>query len=239
MIRDYWIGGTGGGGWNVLLHLYQSKDYFVRYVHNHYVQVTLDIGVFGLITFVAWLGIFYSMGIKRLRQSKDEAHLWIKGTLLYVTVLVLHASFDFDLTFPFLFGILVCLTIPMDEKIYKLRVSGGTLGFVLPAVTALICCWGWLAIGYGYNTAANFHVMENKYTKAQELYSRAERLLPWSSSALYGSAKGYVLQGNETGDSSYYQTAKSKLLLAHKLVPDQTLYKELLDQLSHISTKRD
>ncbi|WJH37106.1 O-antigen ligase family protein [Paenibacillus sp. CC-CFT747] len=51
MIRDYWLRGAGGGGWSVQYYQYASKDYYVKYVHNQYLQVALDIGVFGLIVF--------------------------------------------------------------------------------------------------------------------------------------------------------------------------------------------
>ncbi|MEX2103884.1 MAG: hypothetical protein WD907_00935, partial [Bacilli bacterium] len=100
-----------------------------------------------------------------------------------------------------------------------------------------ICWWGWLAIGYGYNQAANYHVKAERYMEAQKIYRRVEHLLPWSSSALYDSAKGYVRQGNATGESSYYWLAREKLLAAHERVPDQTLYTDLLDKLSENSTK--
>jgi O-antigen ligase len=236
MIRDYWWGGTGGGGWSVLLHLYQSQDYFVRFVHNHLVQVALDIGVFSFLAFAVWLGIYYWTAINRLRASKDETSLWTKGVMLLVTVMILHAAFDFDLTFPFLFGVLVCLTVPMGGKMYPLRIPVRVLGFVLPAMALVVCLWGWLAVGYGEYLAANSYVKAGQYAEAQKTFAKAERLLPWSSLVLYGSAKGYVHQGNATEDAHYYQLAEEKLQRAHEMVPDQTLYVDLLNQLSAVST---
>lgn len=52
MIRDFGWGGMGGGGWSLLQHEYQSQEYFVRFIHNHYLQVLLDVGVIG---FVLWM----------------------------------------------------------------------------------------------------------------------------------------------------------------------------------------
>ncbi|MBW5445633.1 hypothetical protein GE107_06090 [Cohnella sp. CFH 77786] len=239
MIRDYWLGGTGGGGWNVLVPLYRSQDYFVRYVHNHYVQIALDIGIFGLLSFVAWIGVICWLGVKRLRQAKNEARLWGKGSLFLVMVIILHAGFDFDLTFPFLFAILACLAVQMDVKRFRLRVTKGAFVFALPATVAVIGFWGWLAVGYGYKQAADFQANTGRYAKAQKMYQAAEYMLPWSSNALYGSAKGYVLQGNATGDGSYYQMAREKLKMAHNKVPEQTLYTDLLKQLPVNSTKID
>jgi len=240
MIRDYWWGGTGGGGWNVLVHLYRSQDYYVKFVHNHYVQIALDIGVFGLAIFIVWLVIFYSTAIQRFRHiGAEESSIWYKGILLLVTTMLLHAGFDFDLTYPFLLGMLVCLTVPYGGKLFKLHVPNLALGMILPIAAGIICLWGWLAIGYGYHQAGTAYVEQGRYTEAQQSFARAEQMLPWSSSVLYGSAKGYVHQGNITGDTAYYQLAEEKLQLAHAMVPEQTLYTDLLEQIQTSARSMD
>ncbi|WP_028612344.1 O-antigen ligase family protein [Paenibacillus harenae] len=239
MIRDYWRGGTGGGGWSLLVHQYQSQDYFVRFLHNHFVQVAVDLGVFGLLLFAGWLGIYYWTAIRRVRKSIDETALWTKGAILLVTAMLLHAGFDFDLTFPFLFGVLACLTVPWGGKMYTARLPGRILGLVLPAAAAVVCLSGWLAVGYGGYWTANSYVKEERFVEAQATFAKAERLLPWSSTVLYGSAKGYVKQGNETGESFYYRLAEKKLRQAHEMLPDQVLYMNLLNQINAISTNKD
>jgi O-antigen ligase len=231
VIRDYWWSGTGGGGWNVLLHLYRSQDYFVRYVHNHFVQITLDTGVLGLIVFAGWLGVFYRSAVHKLRVSQDREASWIKGVILFVSVMTLHAGFDFDFTFPFLFGLFLCMTIPMDPNKVELRLSGKAIAIAVPVSVAVIGLWTWMAIGYGYKQSADFQVRAGQYSKGQELFTTAERLLPWSSATLYESAKGYVRQGNATGDGFYYRLAREKLIAALERVPEQTLYSDLLQQL--------
>lgn len=231
MIRDYWWGGGGGGSWSVLLPLYRSQDYYVKYVHNHFVQVTLDIGIFGLLLFGVWLAIFYWSAIVRLVRANNENSLWTKGALLLVTVMVLHAGFDFDLTYPYLFGMLIGLTVPMCRKTYPIRVSGRAVGLATPAVAGIVCLWGWLAVGYGCNQKADYYVRSGQLAEAQETFAQAEFMLPWSSWVLYGEAKGYVLEGNASGDVSDYRLAKEKLRQAHKMVPHQTGYTDLLNQL--------
>ncbi len=231
MIRDHWWGGGGGGGWSVLLPLYRSQDYYVKYVHNHFVQVTLDIGIFGLLVFAVWLAFFYWSAIVRLVRANNENSLWTKGALLLVTVMVLHAGFDFDLTYPYLFGMLIGLTVPMFRKTYPIRVSGRAVGLAAPAVAGIVCLWGWLAVGYGYNQKADYYVRSGQLAEAQETFAQAEQMLPWSSWVLYGEAKGYVLEGNASGDVSNYRLAEEKLRLAHKMVPHQTGYTDLLNQL--------
>lgn len=231
MLRVHGVAGTGGGGWNVLLPFYRSQDYFVRYVHNHFIQIALDIGMFGILVFLGWLGVFYWTSIKKLKMPKDEGFLWLKGAVLLVSVMALHAGFDFDLTFPFIFSVLLCLTVPMDSKTFKWRLPSPKIAIVAPVLLALIGWWGWLAVGYGYSQAADYQVRASDHSEAQSLFSRAEHMLPWSSTVLYGSAKEYVRQGNETGDHSYYEMARKKLVMASEKVPDQTLYQELLNQI--------
>ena len=223
------------------LHPYQSQDYFVKFIHNHLIQMALDIGVFGFLIFVAGMGIYYWTAIKRLRATKhmDETSVWTKGSLLLVSAMLLHASFDFDLTFPFLFGVLVCLMLPMDGNLYRLRITGRVLGFIIPSAAVAVCLSGWLAVGYGSYRAGNTYVKVGQYIEAQTTFTKAERLLPWSSSVLYGSAKGYILQGNATGDPSYYRLAEEKLERAHRMVPDQMLYIDLLNQIRDFSTEND
>ncbi len=231
MIRDHWWGGVGGGGWSVLLPLYRSQDYYVKYVHNHFIQLTIDIGIFGLLVFAVWLAFFYWGAIVRLLRADNENFLWTKGALLLVTVMVLHAGFDFDLTYPYLFGMLIVLTVPMFRKTYPIRVSGRAVGLATPAVAGVVCLWGWLAVGYGYNQMADYYVRSGQLAKAQKTFAQAEQMLPWSSWVLYGEAKGYLIEGNASGDVSDYRLAEERLRRAHKMVPHQTGYTDLLNQL--------
>lgn len=231
MIRDYWWGGTGGGGWSVLAPSYQSQNYFVRYVHNHYVQVALDIGLFGLLGFAVWFGMFYWHAMVRIIRPNSADLIETKGVILLVSVMALHAGFDFDLTYPFLFGVLIGLTIPYCGKQHSIRISGRAVGLVAPVAVGIIGLWGWLAVGYGYNQKADYHARSGQYAFAQETYVKAERMLPWSSWVLYGEAKGYVLEGNASGNKNAYRLAKEKLRSALERVPEQTLYSDLLQQL--------
>lgn len=239
MIRDYWWGGTGGGGWNVLVPLYHSQDYYVKFVHNHYIQVALDIGVFGLTAFVMWLGIPVIAGLVRLIRSRkrQEDLSWSFMILLTITSLLLHAGFDFDLTFPFLAGVLVCLTASLGGQFIKLSLSKIGLAIAMPIALVIAGLWGWLAAGYGYSLEGNHLSKAGHYEEAQASYSRSAEMMPWSSLVLYNSAKGYVLQGNATGDAKYYQLAKEQLQQAHERVPEQMLYTDLLNEINNFRQK--
>jgi hypothetical protein len=237
MIRDYWWGGTGGGGWSLLLHLYRSKDYYVKYVHNHYLQLALDIGVFGLILFLAILVLFYLRVSKTINASDYDTAYWAKGIALLVTLLLLHAGFDFDLSFPLLLGLFIGLIASLCGDLKPLwKISFPSMRFysILSISLTMTILFSWLTMGYAYKQAAIKLVHDEKWTAAASHFSSAQRLLPWSHTILYESAKGNILLGNQTKDMNYYRLAQNQLEAALELVPEHTLYQGLLTDLNRI-----
>ncbi len=233
LIRDFGWGGTGGGGWNVLIPHYHSQDYYVKFVHNHYIQVTLDIGVIGLLVFSMWVVIPLLNSIVRMMRSKIEyeSPYFSKMILLMLIAILLHAGFDIDFTFPLMTAVLISLMASIEVKQIRIRLSIKTIRVVAPLMLVIVGWWGWLAVGYGYNLEGNRLANEGHYEEAQATLAKSAKILPWSSSVLYNSAKGYVLQGNDSGVADYYQMASMQLRLAHGKVPEQTLYTELLKDI--------
>lgn len=237
MIADHWWGGGGGGGWNVLLPLYRSEEYFVRYVHNHYVQTAVDIGVFGLLMFLLWLLLFYAASFRMLARSRGEGKgkepLTLKGVIVAGACMTLHAGFDIDLSFPLLFGLLVLLAAYPRLEGRSLQFAGfGKMGAAAAVfLLAGVVWWSWLAAGYLYKREGNRLALSGRHPEAQAAFVRAERLLPWSSAVLYDAAKNLVLQGNAAGETAYYRLAADYVRRAEAKVPEQMLYRELAAQL--------
>lgn len=236
MIRDYWWGGTAGGGWNVLQHLYQSQAYFVKYIHNHYLQVALDIGVFGLAIFLCMVGGFYVQGWRIYRKANQEERDQLKGIFIVTTCLLLHAGFDFDITYPFLFMVLMILLVYPGkvEAAYNKTVNFGKTAKIttLPLMVALILFMGWMLAGYGYLLQGKNFARQNQLPKALEAFQSASQWLPWSTDTLYQTAKVYVRLGNETQDSKYYHEARERLIEVRDRVPEQMLYRDLLNEIN-------
>ena len=86
-------------------------------------------------------------------------------------------------------------------------------------------------MGYGYNQMADYYVRSGQLAKAQKTFAQAEQMLPWSSLVLYGEAKGYLIEGNASGDVSDYRLAEERLRRAHKIGTASTGYTDLLNQL--------
>lgn len=65
--------GSGGGGWNALYHQHQDYLYFSTEVHNHFLQVGVETGFPGLLTFCA-IWIFFFWSIWRVWQPRAGRH---------------------------------------------------------------------------------------------------------------------------------------------------------------------
>lgn len=94
--------GAGGGGWNALYHKYQDYYYFSTEVHNHFMQVGIETGFPGLLTFIAiWIFFFVSTlramrpsGSKPPQESRALSWAVFSGAL----ALGMHSLIDFNLS---------------------------------------------------------------------------------------------------------------------------------------------
>lgn len=237
MIRDYWLTGAGGGGWSVLFYQYRSQDYFVKYVHNQYLQILLDTGIIGLILFLLLVGLFYYRVFQCLRSEQEDNLAKIR--LLLVTVLLLHAGFDVDFTFPLVFGMLICLMAVSfrDVETGKMLTNNESVKLspikicVNMIFTLFLLGSLWLTFGYAYKLNGISFGQHGKWDEAFAQFSKAEKIMPWSDTVHYEAAKLYVLLGNQTKNVQFYQRARTELEAAQKLVPEQSLYQMLLKQL--------
>lgn len=100
LFSSHWLTGTGGGGWLVNYTGIQSYAYYSQQVHNNFLQVMVETGLFGLIAYV-WLWVaFYFRGFKKLHVRYPEADkdsIWLVMILGFI--LMVHSAFDFDLSF--------------------------------------------------------------------------------------------------------------------------------------------
>lgn len=232
MFADHLFGGSGGGGWAVLQHSYQSQEYYVKFIHNHYIQVFLDIGVFGGAAWLTLIVLFYKNAFTQLNATESTDELSIRGILIIVTVMLLHAGFDFDLTFPMLLAMLLCFMLPVSRKIKEIRIGGFMLSGVISASALIAFFFMWMAAAYLWKEQGLRAVRANDLEFAQKQFVRVERAIPWSNSLLYESAKVDVRKGNESGDPSYYALAEEKLARARSMVPQKKLYIDLIEDIN-------
>lgn len=89
--------GTGGRGWDILYLNIQSYGYFAENVHNDFVQVGVEAGLLGLLTFIALWIVFFLSGWKiyRTAEPSNKDTTWLILTI--GVIIMIHTMFDFDM----------------------------------------------------------------------------------------------------------------------------------------------
>lgn len=120
--RDYPLTGCGAGGWGALMSQYQEYRYFAADAHNHVIQVLVETGLFGMMSYIAiWiLAIIAVIKYRRRRAQSQfepigEDRTLLGGTLTAAAAIGLHALIDFDLSIPAIFIVMVSLLAVLSQ----------------------------------------------------------------------------------------------------------------------------
>jgi O-antigen ligase/tetratricopeptide (TPR) repeat protein len=101
IIKEHPVLGTGAGGWNALYHQYQDYQFFTTEVHNHFLQVWVEAGIFGFAAFLAiWAILGYTLFGMRRSLTGDEHWPIIWGTGVAALAMGAHSAIDFTLSLP-------------------------------------------------------------------------------------------------------------------------------------------
>lgn len=161
IFSDHPFTGVGGRGWASLYHQYQTLLFYTTEVHNHYLQILVEAGIFGFLVFAAIWGFFLVTLYRHFPRPRDDPddeeedqkhwiHVWTAGVA--VLGIGLHSAIDFDLSLPamaiFLWSLLAVVRGPMQlaplalsnkptpapaPAIWEREEEGETAG-ILPAV---------------------------------------------------------------------------------------------------------
>ena len=127
MILDRPLLGWGGGGWISAYHYYQSYLYNASDVHNHFLQVSIETGIIGLLAYLlAYLGLGYGMiKIIQLRiPSPKFTQSWAVGVA--ALSLGLHSGIDFDFSYSSVFLLFWFLLALFNNKEHKKTAISGS-----------------------------------------------------------------------------------------------------------------
>ena len=107
-IIDYPLFGSGGQGWAILSEQYAGI--YVKFVHCYYLQLMVDVGILGLVTFILFL-VFVA-------QSFMEAEKKNWSAFLIIISLLAHSLIDVDMQFQLIAFILFyyCGVLIEDTK---------------------------------------------------------------------------------------------------------------------------
>jgi O-antigen ligase/tetratricopeptide (TPR) repeat protein len=127
IFRDHPLIGIGGRGWAARYHQYQPLLFYTTEVHNHYLQVLVEAGIFGFLAFAAIWGFFlvtlyrlFPRPRDALEEEEEGQRRWILAWTAGVAALGmgLHSALDFDLSLPamaiFLWSLLAVVRGPMQ-----------------------------------------------------------------------------------------------------------------------------
>jgi len=91
IIEDYNFIGCGLNTYSIVARNYKSFEWGGIYPHNCYLQMTAEIGLFGLLSFLWVLFVFFKMGFRYLAQKND---FLVLGLLSGILAFLVHAFFD-------------------------------------------------------------------------------------------------------------------------------------------------
>ncbi|WP_179015711.1 O-antigen ligase family protein [Paenibacillus sp. 79R4] len=101
-LRSPWIG-RGGDTWRLSFRSIQSRPYVGTEVHSGFIDMTLDLGLAGLLVVLLWLG---AIAWQMLREHRGRSGLfpsWI--------VLCLHSMIDFDMSYGLYWALLLMFAV--------------------------------------------------------------------------------------------------------------------------------
>lgn len=234
IIGDYPVLGVGGGGWEALYRSYQDEKYFTTEVHNHFLQIWIESGLFG---FAAFLGMWFSlllafiMNRKNVIISDSDKQLWT-AVLVSAMALGAHSAIDWNLSYGLvaiflfiLFGVGNSLdqvhwfkdNTTLDRVLRPLRQYFATA--ILLITLFLLIYTAMLTIGINNYKRGQEMFSGDNFTGAEYKFSQAIRYDPLRADSYY-----YLSRINEKwfeskGDPFYEQSFHSLAERAYKLEP--------------------
>lgn len=99
IIKDRFLLGAGGGGWEALYQQYQYYLYWSNQVHNHWLQTWVEVGTIGFLAFAALWGAVFYLGFQIMRKSADVSLRILTAAILGAILnLGIHSFIDFNLS---------------------------------------------------------------------------------------------------------------------------------------------
>ncbi len=183
LISKNWLFGVGAGGWEVLYYGVQDSYYISRAVHNHFLEVFVDSGILGFLSFTSIVIVSIYYMIREINKTEHvRKKIYLSGLFSGFAALVIHSTFDFDLSYVsigLMFWIMIVLGTPESKHKIKLK-SGLAAPFFILISTSLILVNSITAMAeYNAKKGLSF-TEENNYSAARPYYEEALRLDPYN-----------------------------------------------------------
>ncbi len=221
VIKDYLLFGAGGGGWNTLYKIYQSYGYYTTQAHNYYLQLWIEIGLVGLLLFIAFILLITYFTIKKYRQSEENHKIMIVGVYLAVLSILVHAFMDFNLSLSALTFILWSLlgTLSNENKIqYSFKYFNNRYfkSIFIGLLAVLTVFSASFMLGNSYANKGVKSLQDNKDLEGAIAYfERASKLYPYKSEFKIDLASMYI--------NKYRNSKKKEDILRGREITDEAL----------------
>ena len=190
LISENWLIGRGGGAWDALYQSVQEIFFGARSAHNHYFQVFIESGILGFLSFlgiilVSLWNMFYSL----IKTNDVKNKVYISGLFCGFLALVIHSSFDFNLTFvslALIFWVLIAgaaIFLPeiSTDKVKKnkamLVVGNNAVKYILVILCSILLSLNGLYTASAYYADRGYHSMVDKnFPAARASYEKASSL---------------------------------------------------------------
>ncbi|WP_427337946.1 O-antigen ligase family protein [Caloranaerobacter sp. DY30410] len=234
IIKDYFILGTGGGGWVTLYQMYQSYMYWTTQAHNYFLQMWIEIGLIGLLIFISFICFITYYTYKKFK-NEDTDNKKILTASLYVSILSIfaHAFMDFDLSLSALTFVLWTLIgmlvngVKID-KVFNVKNRNKILKIVyIVGLIFLILSSSSLYMGYVYAQKALIANKDKNINNAIKYFEKASTFDPFKPEYKSDLATFYKVKYKITKDKNYITKAKIQIDKALQLAKYSSRFKAI------------
>ena len=183
LITGNWLLGLGGGGWKAMYQSVQDYFYTAVFVHNNYLQVFVESGILGFLSYVAlvFAGVFTAV-YSYLKAADKLLKIYAGGLLCGLLALAAHSAFDFDLSYVSMALLLWVMFAAASVGKWKLTVNSGSAKIILIVVCSVLFSMNavYFAGAYNEDKALKYEQAKN-HKAAMAYYEEAYRLDPGNS----------------------------------------------------------
>ncbi|OPA76085.1 hypothetical protein BVG16_17870 [Paenibacillus selenitireducens] len=223
LVADYPVFGAGGGAWYSMYEKYQHNPYLSRQAHSFFFQNLVEVGIFGLLVFIALLVLFFYSYLRDYIRSDEkdrDSHFYY---FIIAIALLIHSAIDFDVSYVYI-GILLFLCLgamlsnTKTKELTKLK-HNQAIKFGFPAVVALLSIFMFIFAQTSLSANASFKksrdmVQTQSSNNFNEIVAPINKALSLRTNhPEYAQLKIQLLQSvySQNQDQQFYDEAQSLL----------------------------
>jgi O-antigen ligase len=249
LIKDNWLTGLGGGGWETVYRSVQEVNYIANYIHNNFLQVFVESGITGFLAYTFLLAVtFVNLVISLFREGSKTIKVYITGFLCGFIALVVHSSFDFDLSYYSLILILFTMisvsavtrknSVAVDlkeESVYN-KANSSKLAGKVKIASVITCAALFSTYALFFTAAYNGHkgliyIDEKRYDDAIVYFEEASRLDKNNSEYSFQLSKLYYNKAIKSNDERDKLSCLEKARIAGEKGANENRYHPVQQKL--------